>query len=98
MSDSGEQLAEVVEACVAAGAASVSAISLFLKPGVKEHWMTWLRATQPPELVRDHQRRYARGSRLPKADQEAISAIVRRVHSGAIDTGDGDVGRIARQQ
>jgi DNA repair photolyase len=106
MSDGEEQLTEVVTACVEAGAVSVSAISLFLKPGVREHWMSWLR-TERPDLVRNHERRYARRARLPTADQEAISAIVRRVTDEArratsttqpIDTGDGDVGRIAREQ
>jgi DNA repair photolyase len=101
MSDGEDQLREVVEACVAAGAESVSAISLFLKPGVREHWMAWLRKERP-DLVRDYERRYARGSRLDKAEQETVSAIVRRVtaesRTRAIDTGDGDVGRIAREQ
>jgi DNA repair photolyase len=106
MSDGEEQLEEVVAACVAAGAASVSAISLFLKPGVREHWMAWL-GTARPDLVADHERRYRRGARLPKADQEAISDIVRRVvaeagglrgPTKAIDTTDGDIGRIAREQ
>src|SRR5688572_25231415 len=78
MSDGEEQLEDVVRACIDAGAASVSAISLFLKPGVREHWMAWLDEHRP-DLVADHRRRYARGSRLPKADQEHISAIVRRV-------------------
>ena len=108
MSDGEGQLEEVVAACIAAGAASVSAISLFLKPGVREHWMAWL-AVHRPDLVADHRRRYARGSRLPKDAQEGISAIVRRVADEArrartptvavaIDTADGDLGRIAEAQ
>lgn len=97
MSDGEAQLTEVVEACVGAGAASVSAISLFLRPGVREHWMAWLREHRP-DLLADHQRRYAKGSRLAKGEQEAVSAIVRRVCAEAIDTADGDLGRIARQQ
>ena len=105
MSDAPEQLEEVVRACVDAGAASVSAISLFLKPGVREHWMAWLR-TARPDLVPMYERRYARGSRLAKDEQEAISAVVRRVVSEAgglrtttaIDTGDGDLRRIAAEQ
>ncbi len=101
MSDATEQLEEVVAACVEAGAASVSAISLFLKPGVREHWMAWL-ARERPDLVATYRRRYAKGSRLDKGDQEAISAIVRRVanetRTHAIDTGDGDLRRIAAEQ
>jgi len=109
MSDGDEQLAEVVRACVEAGAASVSALSLFLRPGVRDHWMDWLRDARP-DLVPVYQRRYAKRARLPKDDQEAISAIVRRVvaevgglrpapaRTRVIDTGDGDLRRIAAEQ
>jgi hypothetical protein len=109
MSDGREQLEAVVRACVDAGAASVSAIPLFLKPGVREHWMDWLRAERP-DLVRTYERRYARGSRLAKDEQEKISAVVRRVvteagglrpapaRTVAVDTADGDLPRIAAEQ
>jgi DNA repair photolyase len=111
MSDGREQLEQVVRACVDAGAASVSAIPLFLRPGVREHWMDWLRAERP-DLVRSYERRYARGGRLAKDEQEKISAIVRRVvteagglrpapatkPTTAIDTADGDLRRIAAEQ
>jgi DNA repair photolyase len=100
MSDARHQLEEVTKACVEAGAVSVSAISLFLRPGVKEHWMTWLEQHRP-DLVPMYRRLYGRRgtSRLPKADQESISALVRRVAAeAAIDTADGDLRRIARQQ
>ena len=98
MSDARHQLEEVTKACVDAGAVSVSAISLFLRPGVREHWMAWLR-THRPDLVPLYERRYARRSRLPKADQESISALVQRIAAEvAIDTGDGDLRRIAHQQ
>ncbi len=102
MSDAPEQLRDVVRACVDAGAVSVSAILLFLKPGVREHWMAWLREARP-DLVSTYERRYAHGSRLPKHEQEAVSAIVRRVVNEAgggraIDTGDGDLRRIATEQ
>ena len=98
MSDGDERLTEVVRACVEAGAASVSAISLFLKPGVREHWMAWLRDHRP-DLVPMYERRYARGARLPKDEQAPISDLVRRIAAeAAIDTADGDLRRIARQQ
>jgi DNA repair photolyase len=100
MSDARHQLEEVTKACVEAGAVSVSAINLFLRPGVKEHWMAWLEQHRP-DLVPLYRRLYGRRgtSRLPKADQESISALVRRVAAeAAIDTADGDLRRIARQQ
>lgn len=98
MSDGAEQLEAVTAACVEAGAASVSPILLFLKPGVREHWMAWLQAHRP-DLVPLYRRRYAKGSRLPAGDQQAVSTIVRRVAAeAAIDTADGDLRRITRQQ
>src|SRR3954466_670025 len=41
LSDQPDQLNEVVDAVVDAGAVSVSAIGLHLRPGVKEHFMGW---------------------------------------------------------
>ncbi|HSH60203.1 MAG TPA: radical SAM protein [Acidimicrobiales bacterium] len=77
ISDSSEQLEAVVKACVEAGAVSVSALSLHLRPGVKEHFMSWLRANRP-ELVEEYGRRYRRAY-LPSEEQKALSARVRRL-------------------
>src|SRR5687767_3657541 len=43
LSDRPEQLAEVVQACVEAGAVAITPIALHLRPGVREHFMVWLR-------------------------------------------------------
>jgi len=77
ISDSPEQLEDVVKACVEVGAVSVSALGLHLRPGVKEHFMTWLR-TNRPELVGEYERRYRRAY-LPSEEQKALSARVRRL-------------------
>jgi len=77
ISDSSEQLEAVVKACVEAGAVSVSALSLHLRPGVKEHFMSWLRANRP-ELVDEYERRYRRAY-LPSEEQKALSSRVRRL-------------------
>jgi DNA repair photolyase len=67
MSDGAEQLQAVRQACAEAGATSVTTIDLFLKPGVKEHWMGWLAANRP-DLIPMYRRLYARGSRIdPRA-------------------------------
>lgn len=50
LSDSAEQVAAVRRACREAGATSVSTIKLHLRPGVREHFMTWLGDSRP-ELV-----------------------------------------------
>ncbi len=74
LSDSPEQIEEVVAACVDAGAVSISGISLHLRSGVKEHFLSWLEDDQP-DLVPMYRRRY-RGAYLPKAEQQAVSAAV----------------------
>jgi DNA repair photolyase len=79
ISDRPEQLEAVVGACVEAGAVSISAISLHLRPGVREHFMQWLREKRP-ELVDEYERRYRR-SYLPSAEQNALAAEVKRLVS-----------------
>jgi DNA repair photolyase len=79
MSDHPDQIEEVVKACADAGAVSISGISLFLRPGVKEHWMAWL-ADARPDLMPLYSKLYSgRKSRLGKPEQEKVSAVVRRV-------------------
>jgi DNA repair photolyase len=75
MSDSAEQLEEVVAACVEAGARSVTAIMLHLRPGVREHYLDWLRP-RDPRLAADYERRYQRAY-LPDAEQKRLAARVR---------------------
>jgi DNA repair photolyase len=75
LSDGDEQVREVVEACVDAGAISVAAIPLHLRPGVREHFMGWL-ATARPDLVPLYERRFRRGSYQPKAEQARLTALV----------------------
>ena len=41
---------------MAAGAVSVNALPLHLRPGVREHFLGWLRAARP-DLVADYERR-----------------------------------------
>jgi DNA repair photolyase len=77
LSDSPAQLEEVVTACVEAGAQSVTAIALHLRPGVREHFMGWLRP-RDPGLADDYERRYHR-SYLPDEEQKALAARVRAI-------------------
>jgi DNA repair photolyase len=74
ISDSPEQLREVVRAAADAGASHVSPITLHLRPGVKEEFMPWLER-EYPELVEGYRRMY-RGSNAPKATQRAIAERV----------------------
>lgn len=77
LSDRDEQLEEVVAACVAAGAVSISSVALHLKPGVRQHFLAGL-ARDRPDLVELYQRRYQRAY-LPAAEQRALSQRVRRM-------------------
>ena len=78
LSDREEQVREVVEGCVEAGAISVAALGLHLRPGVKEHYMGWLAANRP-DLVPLYERRFRRGSYQPKSEQARLSAVVASV-------------------
>ena len=64
LSDRPEQLAEVVKAVRAAGATSVWANLLYLKPGTKEHFLEALARDWPEELER-YEQLYARRAYLP---------------------------------
>jgi len=75
LSDAPDQVREVVEACIDAGAISVSAAALHLRPGVREHYLAWL-ARERPDLVSLYEDRFARGAYQPKATQEALSDLV----------------------
>jgi DNA repair photolyase len=77
MSDTPAQLEEVVTACVEAGARSVTSILLHLRPGVREHFLGWLRP-RDPGLAEDYERRYQR-SYLPDLEQKRHAARVRSI-------------------
>ncbi|MGQ0521055.1 MAG: radical SAM protein [Actinomycetota bacterium] len=81
ISDDPAQLEEVVRACVGAGAVSVAALPLHLRPGVREHFLTWLAANRP-DLVEGYERRYRRAY-LPGREQEEVTALVRRLVAAA---------------
>ncbi|HVQ96463.1 MAG TPA: radical SAM protein [Mycobacteriales bacterium] len=75
VSDSPAQLEAVVAACVEAGASSISAIYLHLRPGVREHFLGWLRS-HDPALADDYHRRYQRAY-LPDSEQKMLTIRVR---------------------
>jgi DNA repair photolyase len=74
ISDSPEQLREVVRAAADAGATHMAPMTLHLRRGVKEEFMPWLER-EHPELVAEYQRLY-RGANAPKATQRAITGRV----------------------
>jgi DNA repair photolyase len=74
LSDGREQLDDVVGACVAAGATSISSVLLHLRPGVREHYLAWLEGYRP-DLLEQHVRLY-RGSYAPPPERARISQLV----------------------
>jgi DNA repair photolyase len=87
LSDRPEQLDAVVKACVDAGAVSISPILLHLRPGVREHYLSWL-AAERPDLQPEHERLYPRAY-APKKVQEALAREVSRLvarHGGTAST------------
>ncbi len=76
LSDGEEQLNEVVQAVVAAGAVGVSSVGLHLKPGTKEVFFERLAETHPDE-VEPLAARYDGRAYLPKSEQQELAARVR---------------------
>jgi len=62
LSDSPEQLAETVRAARAAGARSIWASAVHLRPGVREHFLEALARDWPEEVA--HTRRSSPGGRI----------------------------------
>jgi len=87
LSDSEEQLEEVVKACLDAGARSVSTVLLHLRPGVGEVFLPHLAATHG-HLVGSYRRRYRNRTYAPKAEQQTVQERVERLvrrHGGTRD-------------
>jgi DNA repair photolyase len=82
LSDHPDQLKGVVDACVEAGAVSISTNALHLRPGVRQHYMAWLERTYP-ELVDAYLRRYRGSAYLPSSEQRQLSALVARLVDAA---------------
>jgi DNA repair photolyase len=81
ISDSPEQLGEVVRAAREAGACGVWSNLLFLRPGTREHFLEALARDYPEQLDR-YERLYARraylGSEQAKPIRAAVAALARR--------------------
>jgi len=77
ISDAEPQLEAVVRAAVEAGATSISPIMLHLRPGVREHYLTWLRRARP-ELADEVARRY-RTAYGPAGERRDLTERVRRL-------------------
>jgi DNA repair photolyase len=90
ISDSPQQLREVIEAAIDAGATHVSPILLHLRPYVKDVFMEWLGENYPDLVVR-YQTMYRKGAYAPVAARNDLSERVKDVMSslpaGSLPTG-----------
>jgi DNA repair photolyase len=75
ISDAPEQLEQVVRAARAAGATSIWANVLYLKPGTREHFLESLARDWPEELER-YERLYGDRAYLPKSQSEPVRQLV----------------------
>ncbi|MEA2509659.1 MAG: hypothetical protein QOG21_1741 [Actinomycetota bacterium] len=78
LSDSPQQLRDVIEAAIDAGATHVSPILLHLRPNVKEVYMEWL-GTAYPDLVVRYEAMYKRGAYASVATRNELSEKVKDV-------------------
>lgn len=72
LTDSEEQIRELVGDLVEAGVTGISAIALHLRPGAREWFLGWLRSTRP-NLVPVYERLYARGSNAAPEYRQMLS-------------------------
>ena len=75
LSDRPEQLSEVIDGAVAAGASKIVAVPLHLRGPLRDHLLGWARANRP-ELAEQWGRTYARRSYLPRARQDELAHLV----------------------
>ena len=78
ISDHPSQIRDVVRASVEAGATDITAIALHLRPGVREHYFSWLERARP-DLVAGHLARYRHGANLPANERLRLGAYVRQM-------------------
>ncbi|WP_410820178.1 Rv2578c family radical SAM protein [Micromonospora sp. 050-3] len=76
LSDSDESIDATVSAIAAAGATSVTALPLHLRPGAREWYAHWL-AREHPHLVPRYRELYRAGAYSPQAYQRELTARVR---------------------
>lgn len=75
ISDKPEQLAQVVDACVNAGASWIGASMLHLRSGVKQHWFEWMQQ-EYPEMISEYQKRYGNRAYASKEQSHLLSRRV----------------------
>ena len=86
LSDSDDQLRQVVEACAAAGAVSIHGVALHLRGRVREHYLNWLDGARP-DLASLYRRRFSAGAYQAQSERDRVAAVVRAAALGCGVTG-----------
>ena len=81
LTDTDEQITELVADLAEAGVTGVSGIGLHLRPGAREWFFGWLARTHP-DLVEPYERLYSRGANLPVEYRRDLSARLKRIATG----------------
>jgi DNA repair photolyase len=81
LTDTDEQITELVADLAEAGVTGVSGIGLHLRPGAREWFFGWLSRTHP-DLVDPYHRLYSRGANLPVDYRRELSARIKRIAAG----------------
>ena len=86
LTDSPDQLAEIVGRLVEAGATGISGITLHLRPGTRDWFFGWLGAHRP-DLVPRYRTLYARGSYAAREYRDEVTRrlAAARAAAGLID-------------
>jgi DNA repair photolyase len=72
LTDDDEHLDEVLAACAEAGVAHASPIVLHVRPGIRDHFMPWVKRSYP-WLYPRYVELYGKRAYAPKAYQEQVS-------------------------
>lgn len=72
LTDDSEHLDEVLAACASAGVQSASAIVLHVRPGIRDHFMPWMRETYP-WLYPRYVELYGKRTYAPRSYQTEVS-------------------------
>jgi DNA repair photolyase len=76
LSDSDDQVRSAVEAAAAAGAVSITGVTLHLRGSVREHYLQWLKTVRP-DLYAPTRERFRGGAYQAQEERDRIAALVR---------------------
>jgi DNA repair photolyase len=76
INDDPQQVEEIIQTAIDAGATSIGGIGLHLRGEVRGVFMEWLKSYRP-DLVEQYEQLYARGAYLPSAEADRLRGLLR---------------------